>query len=523
MADDDDDEVVCRYCLDGPDADDEDGEMLKDICACAGGQRYVHRRCLRRWQRMVLVSQPTHPAFYQDDVRHHKCNVCSAEFNIPPPTRHELMASFTGAEIAALISEGCVIGSHPDFDAQLSSQMRRMDPLQRLVCGYRHWIGGAYLITGVVPDDGVETLPVRTDATLDAIRSRLGRDGENPLVLVVGGRALTVVAEGSLEGVAPERMEDALRQLRAPATLVLSSGTTPDCGEDHVSAVNLTRPLRLDDAEDEDPATSPSPLETTTTDDDASRPPTGWAVEARRVVRAAMEAACAKYAGARGVEVSHFRGGPCESDALVSCVVPGGVRRGWTVVTTRGEAGLREAIELAHGRAARRHGDAQGDVSGGQTVRLRGLQARPELNGEIGLALRFEPDSGRWLLRLRNGDGKRVKPANVEPMEGAGGRVLAFWGDARWSRAQLLGEIARGHWGLCRGSVGEVTTPASERHAALEGRLAYAPVTEMTEECMRQQRRDMLAFRDLGVAAEVGAGEGVGRDEAEHREGGGEE
>ena len=198
-------------------------------------------------------------AFYQDDVRHHKCNVCSAEFNIPPPTRHELMASFTGAEIAALISEGCVIGSHPDFDAQLSSQMRRMDPLQRLVCGYRHWIGGAYLITGVVPDDGVETLPVRTDATLDAIRSRLGRDGENPLVLVVGGRALTVVAEGSLEGVAPERMEDALRQLRAPATLVLSSGTTPDCGEDHVSAVNLTRPLRLDDAEDEDPATSPSP------------------------------------------------------------------------------------------------------------------------------------------------------------------------------------------------------------------------------------------------------------------------
>ena len=193
-------------------------------------------------------------AFYQDDIRHHKCNVCSAEFNIPPPTRHELMASFTGAEIAALISEGCVIGSHPDFDAQLSSQMRRMDPLQRLVCGYRHWIGGAYLITGVVPDDGVETLPVRTDATLDAIRSRLGRGGENPLVLVVGGRARTVVAEGSLEGVAPERMEDALRQLRAPATLVLSSGTTPDCGEDHVSAVNLTRPLRLDDAEDEDAA-----------------------------------------------------------------------------------------------------------------------------------------------------------------------------------------------------------------------------------------------------------------------------
>ena len=55
---------------------------------------------------MVMVSQPTHPAFYEDDVRYHKCNVCAAEFNIPPPTRHELMQSFTGAEIAALIRKG---------------------------------------------------------------------------------------------------------------------------------------------------------------------------------------------------------------------------------------------------------------------------------------------------------------------------------------------------------------------------------------------------------------------------------
>ena len=30
---------------------------------------------------------------------------------------------------------------------------------------------------------------------------------------------------------------------------------------------------------------------------------------------------------------------------------------------------------------------------------------------------------------------------------------MVFWGDARWTRAQLLGEIARGHWGLCKASV----------------------------------------------------------------------
>lgn len=58
--------------------------------------QYVHLDCLRRWQRMVLVSQPTHPMFYEDDIRHHKCNVCMGEFTCPPPTRAELMESFTG-------------------------------------------------------------------------------------------------------------------------------------------------------------------------------------------------------------------------------------------------------------------------------------------------------------------------------------------------------------------------------------------------------------------------------------------
>jgi hypothetical protein len=115
-------EELCRYCFDGP----EEGTMLSGICACTGGQKHVHLDCLRRWQRMVLVSQPTHPAFYQDDVRHHTCNVCAAAFNIPPPTRLELMRTFTGAEIAALISEGCIIASHRVFSDELERQLRAM-------------------------------------------------------------------------------------------------------------------------------------------------------------------------------------------------------------------------------------------------------------------------------------------------------------------------------------------------------------------------------------------------------------
>ena len=155
MEKDEEDEALCRYCFDGSD----EGDLLKDICACSGGQRWVHLHCLRRWQRMVMVSQPTHPAFYEDDVRYHKCNVCAAEFNIPPPTRHELMQSFTGAEIAALISEGCVIGSHRVFSDELERQMETMHPIQRMMTGYPHWIKGVYLIVDVREDDGRISLP----------------------------------------------------------------------------------------------------------------------------------------------------------------------------------------------------------------------------------------------------------------------------------------------------------------------------------------------------------------------------
>ena len=58
--DDEEDEQLCRYCFEGPEA----GELLSP-CECKGGQKWVHLSCLRRWQRMVLVSQPTHPAFYE--------------------------------------------------------------------------------------------------------------------------------------------------------------------------------------------------------------------------------------------------------------------------------------------------------------------------------------------------------------------------------------------------------------------------------------------------------------------------
>eukprot|EP00747_Dinoflagellata_sp_TGD_P221190 gnl/TRDRNA2_/TRDRNA2_93061_c0_seq1.p1 gnl/TRDRNA2_/TRDRNA2_93061_c0~~gnl/TRDRNA2_/TRDRNA2_93061_c0_seq1.p1 ORF type:complete len:592 (+),score=112.62 gnl/TRDRNA2_/TRDRNA2_93061_c0_seq1:131-1777(+) len=443
---DDEEERLCRYCFEGT----EGGELISP-CNCGGSQKYVHLQCLRRWQRMVLVSQPTHPSFYERDARHHTCNVCKADFKCAPPTRHELMSSFTGGEIAALIDANCIIAAHAVFSEELERQIQELPVIARGVSNYDHWIRGVYLITNVEEDDGILKVPISSETTLETLRERIGDD----MAITIRGKRFRVAAEGALAGVPASGLRDAFLALSVPTSLVLVPEEPSNCGEDHIAAVNLTRPM----------ATPPHPSE--------------------------VREARARYPAAAKVEIVHYNGGPCDANSIVRCVVPGGTGKGWTAVE-----GLEEALRLAHSRAARRC-EAQGDFGGGQTVKLKGLQSRADLNDEIGLALRFLESTGRWLVRLRNGEGKQLKPTNLEGLEGKDGRVCVFWGDARWSRVQLLGEIARGHWGLCHASISEIVNPIPERRAGLEGRLVFAPETEMTEDFMKQGQRQMVALRAL--------------------------
>jgi len=376
--------------------------------------------------------KPTRIYHPQDDERHHVCNVCRTKFTCPPPTRHELMESFTGPELASLLSVGCVIGAHTAFSKELESQFAGMPPFVRARSSYDHWMFGVYLITGVEKDGDENdrlSYPAEDDRTLDALREHLNKDknsvgasgaaeqqqeekdGGQGIILTLQSRQLRVVPGGSLKDVTEENLATALAELSAPAEIVFAP-ICPDVGEDHILAVNITRPL--------------------------SAPP---GVAARMECQAAIGSVTARYPDASKVVVTHYNGGPCEDEAVQKIVVPGGGGRGWTLLGPD----LAAAVKLAYARSLRRH-EAQGDIGGGTTVRLTGLVARPDLNGEIGISLRFNDETGRWTVRLRNGEGKNIKTSNLEPVEGADGRVLVFWGDARWSRAQLLGEIARGHW-----------------------------------------------------------------------------
>ena len=51
------DERKCRICFE---EEEEEGNSLISPCACQGSQRYVHEKCLREWQRSVIM-QTTKP------------------------------------------------------------------------------------------------------------------------------------------------------------------------------------------------------------------------------------------------------------------------------------------------------------------------------------------------------------------------------------------------------------------------------------------------------------------------------
>ena len=92
-------ESVCRFCF------TSEGELVSP-CMCKGTNEWVHLECLRTWQKSVVLTQPTHPK-YQTDI-HRVCNVCLEPFTGVgiPPSRHEQMVAYTGAELAALILPG---------------------------------------------------------------------------------------------------------------------------------------------------------------------------------------------------------------------------------------------------------------------------------------------------------------------------------------------------------------------------------------------------------------------------------
>mmetsp|Transcript_52142 Transcript_52142/g.125917 ORF Transcript_52142/g.125917 Transcript_52142/m.125917 type:complete len:639 (-) Transcript_52142:224-2140(-) len=554
----DDGERICRFCFDGEDDEDLNEETSKSSslliapCVCKGGQKYIHLSCLRRWQRMVLVSQPTHPDFWEEDERHTRCNVCKSEFTCPPPTREELMLGFTGPEIAALIQPGCIIASHESFNRTIDQQMARNPFLARL-SGADNWFRGVYLINDVQEDDGGDKTiewPIDDETDVHVLFRRLntpaataptasstyssgdgGHDSESgghelPF-LETADRSIRYVLDpsgGILEGrtdvgghenshsITETYLKDLLLA-NLPCQLVFHRRSTTDgqdddderagrnlnnFKDDKVSAVNLTRPFE----------------------------PSGRLKErAEKVIQETKTQ--------HTVRVKYYKGGPCQDDRVVSCLVLGGRRRGYTVVKS-----FRTALLMAKRNAMRAVKNDKGQyIAVGQQVVVEGLCKRPDLNGAHGFVQSYDQEQGRFEVlllsqpsqqqqtttcdrnkntdvdsmevgnisanatksiamvvepqqhqQLRRGAAVvvRVKPSNLRndgDEKGKCGTVLAFAGDARWTRVQLLGEIAKTSWGLCQGQISDVLfSPSDKLYDSVVPRLVYAPLSEMSRQ-----------------------------------------
>merc|ERR1719482_1517981 len=50
--------------------------------------------------------------------------------------------------------------------------------------------------------------------------------------------------------------------------------------------------------------------------------------------------------------------------------------------------------------------------------------------------------------------------------------VRVLWGFGRWSRAQLLGELAQQEWGMCPGLAEDLATPSAESQALMADQRA---------------------------------------------------
>ena len=137
-------ESACRFCF------GTEGHLVSP-CACQGTNEWVHFECLRKWQKSVLDTQPTHPK-YQTDIDR-VCNVCLEPFTGEgiPPSRHDQIVSYASAELAAMVQPGNLLVSSRDSSREkLELLAKHPEVKERLAW----WMKSCFLMISVSRDAG---------------------------------------------------------------------------------------------------------------------------------------------------------------------------------------------------------------------------------------------------------------------------------------------------------------------------------------------------------------------------------
>mmetsp|Transcript_11096 Transcript_11096/g.29420 ORF Transcript_11096/g.29420 Transcript_11096/m.29420 type:complete len:610 (+) Transcript_11096:73-1902(+) len=467
---------TCRFCLDN-EVDGDEGELVAP-CHCAGGQKWVHVACLRRWQRGIVAQLPTSPQLHSPESRQRICNVCRAPFTIAPPTQTELLQSLAGRAVADLIAEGSLIGSHRDFSSALQRQVAALPTMLRNDVGHQHRIAALFLVVRIARGSGrTVCLCIGDNGDLDAFAHRL----EDGWMFEMNGRRMRIVRDGDLAAVTnAQNLPDdadaatvrrAVLGLQAPVVLTLTSTSSPDDGEDAVVAVNLNRGVDL-------------------------HSPTNRCK--RRTFNAAMRAALGRGEELL-VDVAHFLGGPCDDDEVVCCIVVGGAGPEQPYVVRYG--GLPRALQEAQAKAKAAGISAASTEPLPAAKRRRGVDDAAPDNAATPTSAAAGTDASATADSMAIVEEQAEERQDRAPDVGAV-RLLVFWGAAGWSRKQLLGEIVRGSWGLCRSTSEDICASAAQSSRvclqsqqscraslwdATYHRLRFAPRSELSEDFALRQ------------------------------------
>lgn len=401
--------LLGRYCL-GPfytEGSGEDPDPKIAPCRCRGGQEWCHYSCLRQWQRSVLVTQPTHPAFYERDERQFTCNVCKSPFSVEPPSRAEMMAQFTGPELAGLLDVGCLIVTEPKTSEYMATILRHNGHLPQVgKLGHQTWAPCARCGCGALNSTGLQVQDVRhwveSVYLITTIEKHGASDGEDGIVAVNLSRACgdrdTPALPPALAARAADRLDASAAAVGRRAVLVglKAADFNGQRGEVVSRTVTGRVGFQLEERSGKKIAVKPANLEFT----DPPPPP---------------------------ATVSHYLGGPCHPHRPTGLAV-------LSATPMDAVAGLNVGV-----------GGTQG-----------GLWVTGDLD-DVAAAAR----------------------ADAQRSGAATATVDAFWGDARWSRTQLLGEIARGSWGLCRAELTDLATAAPPPTAAEPTAAPAAPLRHL--------------------------------------------
>ena len=320
---------------------------------------------------------------------------------------------------------------------EFSDLIRNTHPIMRKLTGLEHWLEGVYLITAIEPGEKVLKLLVEDSVELDGLLQRLQISGQN-------GYLRYTDQEFLLYSISGETVENdclhAIRKAKLPAELVFES---KDSSQEDILAVNMVRKFEPDELQ------------------------------------------ISQIGNVSDAEVQHYFGGPCEEDSI-SCFIVTGGPQGYRILSN-----IQEAKEFVNCQARIKHDG----VCPGNIVNIM-VQGQPT----IGIVTDWNQDAQKWEISICNDDSQCLvimqSPNEVEFQQET--KLMVFWGNARWNRAQLLGEIAKGSWGMTMGNSRDII-PTTKKWNNIYDRLVFAPPSPMSEDYSTVSR--MNSFRIIARRA----------------------